>query len=558
MKRFLRQLEQLGVHSTDRRWIFVPEDQLSDAIGPLSREDPGTLGVVLVESHWKAARRPYHKQKLALVWSNLRHFALEQASRGVAVRYLTSTQPFHTSLAPIIEKLGPLRVMEPAERELRADLAPLSQAGTILVTPHEGWLTSREEFLRGAGARPPWRMDAFYRCVRKGTGILMDGPKPLGGKYSYDRENRRRWTGDPPAPDSPTFEIDDITAEVGALITDRFSHHPGTMDLAAIPATRQDALRLWQWAKQQCLPQFGPLEDAMSRHSRSLFHTRLSAMMNLHRLLPRQVVTEAAEMAIPLPSKEGFIRQILGWREFVRHVHRETDGFRQLPGGNPPVAPSPGDGGYAAWRKTSWVASREDLHPDGGARPSHLNAHESLPGAFWGVPSGLSCLDTVVADVWAEGYSHHITRLMVLSNLATLLAISPREVADWFWVAYTDAYDWVVEPNVLGMGTYAAGDIMTTKPYVSGGGYINRMSDYCERCQFDPRTNCPLTAMYWAFLSQHQSRLGKNPRLRLPLMSLRRRSPTQRKHDAQVLAAVQNALQSGDPIDLRSIERTTK
>jgi deoxyribodipyrimidine photolyase-related protein len=392
-------------------------------------------------------------------------------------------------------------------------------------------------------------MDAFYRFVRKDTGILMDGDIPVGGRFSYDVLNRRRWAGDPPAPKPLSFPIDEITAEVGELIDRYFSRHPGEMDLSTIPATDKDALRLWHWAKRECLPHFGPFEDAMSVGSRGLFHTRLSSVINLHRLLPRQTVTEAAALNIPLASKEGFIRQILGWREFVRHVHRETDGFRQLPAGCPPVAPTPGDAGYASWRATPWPPSKSKDELDGGARPSYLNVHAPLPSAYWGAKSGLACLDRVVADVWAEGYSHHITRLMVLSNLATLLDVSPRELTDWFWVAYTDAFDWVVEPNVLAMGTYAVGDLMTTKPYVSGAAYIAKMSDYCETCQFNPNTNCPITSMYWAFLARHASLLNNNVRMRLPLRALERRTPNQRMHDAQVFAAVQGMLQVGKPID---------
>ncbi len=342
MSKFLRALDESNPPPLGRRWIFVPEDQLSDDIGPISRTDPREIGIILIESHWKAARRPYHKQKLALLWSNLRHFAIEQASRGVSVRYLTTTQPFQATLAPLIAKLGSLTVMEPAERELRADLDPLVRTGGVTVVPHEGWLTTREQFIRGAGEVSPWRMGAFYRFVRKDTGILMDGDLPVGGRLSYDVLNRRRWAGNPPAPKPLSFPIDEITAEVGELIDQHFSRHPGEMNLSTIPATDKDAQRLWRWAKRECLPHVGPFEDAMSVGSRGLFHTRLSSVINLHRLLPRQTVTETAALNIPLASKEGFIRQILGWREFVRHVHRETDGFRQLPAGCPPVAPTRG------------------------------------------------------------------------------------------------------------------------------------------------------------------------------------------------------------------------
>jgi deoxyribodipyrimidine photolyase-related protein len=284
----------------------------------------------------------------------------------------------------------------------------------------------------------------------------------------------------------------------------------------------------------------------MNAHSTGLFHTRVSALINIHRLLPRRVIREALHMDIPLPSKEGFIRQILGWREFVRHVHRETGGFRHLPGGNPPVASSPGDAGFSRWTGRAWKVDGAGADPDGGACPNALDCHTPLPPAYWGEPSGLACLDRVVADVLEEGYSHHITRLMVLSNIASLLDVSPRELTDWFWSAYADAYDWVVEPNVLGMGTYALGDLMTTKPYVSGTPYIQRMSDYCQGCAFTPGKTCPLSPLYWAYLARHRQAFRGNPRMAMPLNALKKRDASTRKLDRRVFDALRERLAAGE------------
>lgn len=502
-----------------RRWLYVPYDQLSDEIGPLARLPPDEVGIVLVESPAKAARRPYHKQKLALVLTSQRHFALEQAARGVAVRYVVSRRGYAPVLAELADELGPLTMMEAAERELREELSALVRDGRIVVEPHEGFLTTRDDFDAATGGAPPFRMDAFYRHVRAKTGILMDGKKPIGGKLSFDVENRKPWRGEPAAPTPPRFPVDAITEEVGALVRERFAAHPGTLDLGALPATREDVETSWRWAMQSCLPEFGPFEDAMSTRSSGLFHTRISAVMNLHRLLPARVVREvAANERIPLASREGFVRQVLGWREFVRHVHVATDGFR----------------------------AGERARGDGPRGPSVLGAHAPLLPAYWGTRSGLACLDHVVADVWREGYSHHITRLMILSNLATLLALEPREVSDWFWVAYTDAFDWVVEPNVLAMGTYAVGDVMTTKPYVSGAAYIAKMSDYCKSCAFDPKSTCPVTRLYWAFLARHAERFGKNPRFAGPIATVRRRSADDRAEDARVFERVREVLGEGE------------
>ncbi len=552
MSGFVSRLAEHGSEADGRRWIYVPYDQLSDRIGPLAEAEPGDVGIVMIESSWKGEWRPYHKQKLALILANQRHFALEQAKRGVAVRYETTDQPYSEALARVIAELGPLQAMEPAERELRLDLQPLVDDGVLRLLDHEGWLTTTEQFEVSQKRGPPWRMDAFYRHVRRETGILIRDGKPVGGKYSFDAENRERWDGEPAAPAAPTFPVDEVKEEVADLIRDRFDHHPGELDLPSLPATAKDARKLWDWAKKDCMANFGPFEDAMSTRSRSLFHTRMSALLNLHRLLPAQVVAEALELDIPLASKEGFVRQILGWREFVRHVHRATDGFRELPGREVTVAEAPGDGGYERWSGERWSGSAKLDCLDGGAAPSELTSSDPLPPAYWGETSGLRCLDHVVADVWASAYGHHITRLMVLSNIATLIDTSPRELTDWFWVAYADAYDWVVEPNVLGMGSFAVGELMTTKPYVSGAAYINRMSDYCAECEFDPKSDCPITSLYWAFLSRHEKQLNDNPRLRLPLANLRRRGKKRQNHDASVFRWVRDTLSAGGilhPVD---------
>jgi deoxyribodipyrimidine photolyase-related protein len=514
---FVRALrERAPREGRGRRWLYVPYDQLSAELGPLAREPVGSLGVVLVEAPAKAARRPYHRQKLALVLANQRHFALELAQRGVAVRYLVAEQGYAEALAPLSAELGALRAMEPAERELRVELAPLVARGALELLPHEGWLTDRAFFARACGEAPPWRMDRFYRALRRERGWLMRGGKPEGGRFSFDGENRRRWRGEPPAPEPPRFEPDEITREVASLIDARYASHPGQVDLESLPATQADAERAWRWALEHCLPTFGPYEDALSVRSSGLFHTRISALLNLHRLLPRRVVEDALRSPAPLASREGFVRQVAGWREFVRHVHVATDGLREIP----PLAR--------------------------GEQPSFLGARNPLPPAWWGRSSGLACLDHVVGDVWREAYSHHIARLMVLGNLATLLDVDPQQLRDWFWVAYADAFDWVVEPNVLGMASFALGDTLTTKPYVSGAAYLAKMGDACAGCAFDPARDCPITALYWAFLARHAERLSTIERLALPLRSLARRSLAQRAADARTYERVLATLQRGE------------
>ncbi|CAN5642019.1 cryptochrome/photolyase family protein [soil metagenome] len=528
----------------ERTWLFVPYDQLTDQLGMLAELAPAAVGIVLVECEAKASRRPYHKQKLALLLTNLRHFALEQAMRGVAVMYLYDRVGYANALHTSIAEVGPVTMMEAAERELRTELAPVIAAGGLRVVPHTGWLTTMAEFLRFSGEAPPWRMDAFYRGARRARDVLMDGGAQVGGKFSFDSDNRQPWRGQPPAPVPPTFAVDDVTAEVCALVETRFASHPGQLNPATISATAEDAEAAWHWALRHALPSFGPYEDAMSTRSSTLFHTLISPLLNLHRLVPARVVADAMRAPIELPSKEGFIRQVLGWREFVHHVHVATDGFRTLA----PVATrgddAAGDAGYARYRgERSSPPMASALR---GAAPARLGAGSALPAAFWGQPSGLRCLDHVVADVWRTGHSHHITRLMVLGNIASLLDVSPRQLTDWFWIAYIDAYDWVVEPNVLGMATFATGDVMTTKPYIAGSGYIDRMSDFCKGCQFAPKTTCPLPTLYWAHLDRNSGALAGNHRMAVPLAALRKRTAEQRAAAAATFAAVTATLARGE------------
>jgi deoxyribodipyrimidine photolyase-related protein len=555
MSVFKKELLRYAVPHENRTWLYVPYDQLSDKIGPLSREKPRDVGIILIENPWKPSLRPYHRQKLALILANMRHFALEQARRGVAVKYLVAQGPYRNTLETMARELGQIRLMEPLERELRVDLEPLAKSGLVSFVPHEGRLTTRDLFETACTSHSRWRMDLFYRVVRKKTGILMDRGKPVGEKLSHDSANRKPWKGSPPAPQPCAFPNNPIKEEVGQLIETVFQRHPGKLDLSKLPCTLEDAETLWRWAKDHCMEHFGPYEDAMSTRSSGLFHTRISSVLNIHRLLPSRVVRDVLEIPLPIESKEGFVRQVLGWREFVCHVHESTDGFRRPTDLPPRVGVLPGDAGYGRITGDTWYTPVIETHYLGGASPSFLGAENPLPPAYWGSESGLACLDNVVADVWADAYSHHITRLMVLSNIATLLDVNPREIADWFWIAYADAYDWVVEPNVLGMGTYAVGPLMTTKPYVAGANYINKMSDYCETCDFDPRTNCPITPLYWAFLDRHYESLRENPRIVIPLKASCKRDETLKRRDRAVFELVNACLQEGTSVTPKMMAR---
>jgi deoxyribodipyrimidine photolyase-related protein len=509
---------------------------------------------VLVESEEWLRRRPYHRQRVALIILNLRAFAEELRAAGLEVHEVRTGGAMVDAVRAVADERGPLDLHEPAEREVRAELQPLLDAGLLRTVRNPHWLTTDADF-RAAAFGNGWKMDSFYRAVRARTGILMKAGQPVGGKLSFDADNRERWDGIPAAPEPPRFPMTSLRTAVAREVEERFAAHPGKLDVEALPATHEDAERLWAWGVRHCLPQFGPYEDAMSERSRGLFHTRISPALNIGRIRPQRLVDDALGSGAPLQSVEGFVRQVIGWREFVRHVHRLTDGFRMTGGVPAETRARPGDGGYARWAGRPWQpAAPAPPGVDGGAVPAHFGAGRSpLPPAFWGTRSGMRCLDHVVETVWDEAWSHHITRLMVLGNLATLLDIDARELSDWFWVAYMDAWDWVVEPNVLGMATFSAGGVMTTKPYVSGSAYLEKMGDSCDACAFSPGTTCPITRLYWAFLARHEPLLRANARMKLVMGSLRRRDAAERGRDAAVFVHVRDMLVNGRAISPDSV-----
>ena len=346
-------------------------------------------GAVLVESREWLSRRPYHRQRVAIILLNLRAFADELQAAGVDVRLLSTERPIAEAVRSEVTGLGPLDVLEPAEREMRAELADMIESGDLRVHPNPQWITRDSDFAAAKG-REGWRMDAFYRAVRRRTGLLMEDGQPVGGKLSFDVDNRARWDGIPAAPEPPRFPRTPLRDAVEREVTSVYAAHPGRLDVEALPATHDDTRVLWQWGVRACLPHFGPFEDAMSERSRGLFHTRISPSLNLGRIAPATLVSDACASGAPIQSVEGFVRQVIGWREFVRHVHRATDGFRTSPSGASPVLPRPGDAGYARWAGRAWVPAGEaPPGVDGGAAPSHFGAERTpLPPAYWGATAG--------------------------------------------------------------------------------------------------------------------------------------------------------------------------
>ena len=541
-----------------RRWIFVPYDRLNERTGPLA--DEPDAGLLFIESHAKGRARPYHHKKVLLLLSNMRHFALEQIERGRQVLYLNGPDEYGEQILQAQQRfgLGPLLITRPAERELRKSIERAQTMGLLIEErPDTAWLSTAADWhhvfgepgSKGGRGRQ-YLMERFYRHMRQSTGVLMEDGRFAGGKLSYDDQNREPYRGQVTPPPRPGFEPDSLTLELIEMIERVNPESFGFVDGFDLPVTAAQAQMAWQFALNKLLPFFGPWEDAMNTDEPMLFHSAVSALINLGRLLPRDVVRDVEqayhEGKVPLASAEGFIRQILGWREFMRHIHDATDGYRTVP-----QSPDPPANRNANAYSHLLVKEIAPAAPDRPAMPSALDAHLPLPPVYWGEKSGMFCMDTVIAQVQRQGWSHHITRLMVLSNLATLCGFSPRELTDWFWVAYIDAYDWVVEPNVLGMATFADGGLTATKPYVSGAAYIHRMSDFCGRCALDPRKSlgpgsCPFTALYWSFLERHEALLGDNQRMRMPYNTLRKKSAEEREALRERAQSAIEQLQRGD------------
>ena len=496
------------------RWYFVCYDQLNHDIFPWSknRED---IGLILIESELKGNSLNYHKQKLAMLLSNMRHFAKEAEELGHQVRYYFTKGNYKDELSKIIEKLGSIFLVEPAERSMRIELQQLVDLGKIILQKHDGWLTKREWFTQTVGTNPPFRMDKFYQKVRRETGILMVDGKPVNGKFSFDSENRLPWKGEPLPQEELKFQVDEIDKSVEEMVNKNFSNHPGNCDLSKVPTTLMQHQESLKWAIDN-IEFFGPYEDAMTTQSRHLFHSKLATSINLHRLSPRTVIDAVMITDSPINSLEGFFRQMI-WREYVKHVHDVTDGFRTL-----------------------------EIFNNELNQPNFLNQNNPLPDAYWGSKTGFNCLDEVVKSVMDDGWTHHIPRLMILSNFASLLDINPRQLTTWFHEAFIDAYDWVVEPNVLGMGTYSLGSAMMTKPYVSGTPYINKMSDYCKSCKFNPKKDCPVSNLYWAFLDRHRDSFEGNIRMAMPIRNLAKRSQEKKLIDNEYYENILQALSDGN------------
>jgi deoxyribodipyrimidine photolyase-related protein len=468
------------------RSVWVWGDQLNRDLAHLRGASPDDTRVLLVVSEAKLRERRWHVQKAHLVVSAMRHFAAELEHAGYEVD-LRRAASLRAGLDAHLRQHAPdeVRAMEPASFRGSQLLARLADEHAHLeVVDNDHFLCHWREFDRWADTRRTLKMEDFYRWRRQTTGLLMDGDQPAGGRWNFDHDNREPPTDDlaASAPAPVVSQLDDLDRDTLSWLPDGL---PGAPPDGTWATTRRRALARLRRFVDDALPAFGTHQDAMVEGAWSLNHSLLSHALNLGLLHPREVL-EAVEDAyrdgrVPINAAEGFVRQILGWREYIWGVYR-----RWMPG-------------YA--------------------RANRLGADLGVPPAFTGeATTEMACVADVASTIHDHAYAHHIQRLMILANLATSAGVHPGALTDWMHASFVDAYDWVMVPNVTGMGTFADGGRMSTKPYVSGGAYIDRMSDHCRGCRFDRSKRvgddaCPFTTLYWDFLDRNRDELGANHRL---------------------------------------------
>ncbi len=470
-------------------------DQLSHSITALKDIDAQNDVIMMCEVMEEATYVKHHKKKIAFIFSAMRHFAEELREKGYNVRYTKlddaeNKGSFADEVAHAAQSIKPDKIIitEAAEYRVHEMIKSWESELNIPVEIREDdrFLCTHEEFKDWAENRKELRMEYFYREMRKKYNILMKDGKPEGGEWNYDSMNRKTPKDGIKIPTQYTAQTDEITKSVIKLVSDKFNHHFGDIEPFFFAVTRDQALYALNKFIEERLSNFGDYQDAMIQGEPWLFHSHLSFYINCGLLLPLECI-KAAEDAYndkraPLNAVEGFIRQILGWREYVRGIY---------------------------WLK---MPEYENLN--------HLNAEAPLPPLFWDAKTHMNCMRQCIKETKENAYAHHIQRLMIIGNFSLIAGLSPDEVNNWYMLVYADAYQWVELPNVTGMILYADGGLLASKPYAASGAYINKMSDYCKKCKYSVTKKngpqaCPFNYLYWDFLIRNEEKLSKNPRLRL-------------------------------------------
>lgn len=503
---------------------LVLGDQCTHTLSALDDLDPTRDVVLLAEVRSECTYVPHHKQKIALVLSAMRHFAEELRARGIKVAYSELDDPTNTqSLAGEVARIARLHratdiaCTHPGEWRVLEDMRAWS-AGTGLpveIREDTRFLCTLKKFRAWAGDKKQLRMEYFYREMRRATALLMLAPdEPAGGQWNFDQDNRAALPKDLRPPRPRRFAPDAITQAVIALVEREFPAHFGALEKFGWPVTAADAVAALEDFIAHRLAQYGDYQDAMAEGEPTLFHALIGAALNVGILDP-MAACRAAEQAwregrAPLNAVEGFVRQILGWREYVRGIY---------------------------WLKM----------PD-YARTNALEAGRDLPDFYWTGRTSMACMRSAITQTRELAYAHHIQRLMVTGNFALLAGLDPVAVNEWYLVVYADAYEWVELPNTHGMALHADGGIMASKPYAASGAYINRMSNHCRGCAHDVKRAtgpkaCPFNFLYWDFMARHAQRFRKNMRMAMPLRTLAKMDP------AKVTAMRAEAKQFLDTLD---------
>ncbi len=487
---------------------LIMGDQLSRSLSALADLDPDRDVVLMAEVEDELTYVKHHRQKIVLVLAAMRHFAKALTDDGANVDYVrlndednsgSFTGEIERALKRhevdeiIVTRPGEWRVWEMVRTWQEKFELPVEIRGD------DRFFCSVAEFADWAEGRKALRMEYFYRQMRRKTGMLMHDGKPAGGKWNYDAENRQALPDDIDLPRRRRFKPDQATREVIALIEKRCQDHVGALEPFGWAVTRADALTALEHFIEDCLPDFGAYQDAMKAGEDLLFHALISPYLNLGLLLPREVCEAALEAyerdAAPLAAVEGFVRQILGWREYVRGIY---------------------------WTKMPEYAET-----------NYLSAERDLPDFYWTGETELNCLREAIGGTLRNAYAHHIQRLMITGNFALLAGLDPAQVNEWYLIVYVDAFEWVELPNTHGMALHADGGVLGSKPYAASGAYIDRMSDYCRGCRYDPKVKlgaeaCPFNYLYWHFLIENEDSLADNPRMAMPYRTLERMSQERR------------------------------
>lgn len=494
-----------------RNLCLVLGDQLDRDSRIFQQFDPAQDVIWMAEVAEESTHVWSHKQRIVLFLSGMRHFAEELLVANTPLEYWHLQDHQFETFAAVLshslqqQKPEKVRLVRPGDYRVLQSIKQACEAQAILleILQDQHFLSTPADFAKWAKGRKQLRMEYWYRELRKLYRILLeDDGKPVGGKWNYDQDNRKSFGKNAPEnlPAPLVFDTDDITAEVMDLVEHRFENHPGSLEYFNWPVTPEQAETALQHFFQHALQNFGNYQDAMWTEEPFLFHSLLSAAMNVKLLHTLKVIKGAVKCyeqgMAPLNAVEGFVRQILGWREYVRGLY--------------------------------W------LHMPAWQNFNVLQAEADLPAFFWTADTDMQCLHQSIQQTLQYGYAHHIQRLMVTGLFSLLYGVDPKQIHAWYLAVYVDAVEWVELPNTLGMSQYADGGLMASKPYAASGNYINKMSNYCKQCVYQPTQAtgdkaCPMTFLFWDFLERHQERFEKNPRMGFMLKNLHRKSEEERE-----------------------------